>query len=130
METGKKLIVILGPTASGKTKLAVELAAALGGEIISADSRQVYKGMNIGTGKDYEEYLHGSGQQINYHLIDVMEAGEEYHVARFQRDFQQAYQRIIASGKIPILCGGTGMYIEAVLKNYQHTQIPIDRVLR
>lgn len=130
METGKKLIVILGPTASGKTKLAVELAARLGGEIISADSRQVYKGMNIGTGKDYDEYQHWSGQPINYHLIDVVDAGEEYHVARFQRDFQQAYQHIIASGKVPVLCGGTGMYIEAVLKNYQHTQIPINHALR
>lgn len=130
MEAQQKLIVILGPTASGKTKLAVELAAKIGGEIISADSRQVYKGMNIGTGKDYEEYEHDSGQKIPYHLIDVVEAGEEYHVARFQKDFQQVYQHIISRGKIPVLCGGTGMYIEAVLKNYQHTQIPIDTVLR
>ncbi len=126
----QKLIVILGPTASGKTRLAVELAAKIGGEIISADSRQVYKGMNIGTGKDYEEYKHISGQQIPYHLIDVVEAGEEYHVARFQKDFQKVYQHIISRDKVPILCGGTGMYIEAVLKNYQHTQIPIDTVLR
>lgn len=130
MEDQQKLIVILGPTASGKTKLAVELAAKIGGEIISADSRQVYKGMNIGTGKDYEEYEHISGQNIPYHLIDVVETGEEYHVARFQKDFHQAYQEIINKGKVPVLCGGTGMYIEAVLKNYQHTQIPIDDVLR
>ncbi|MBA4848761.1 tRNA (adenosine(37)-N6)-dimethylallyltransferase MiaA [Emticicia sp. BO119] len=130
MEEQQTLIVILGPTASGKTKLAVALATEIGGEIISADSRQVYKGMNIGTGKDYEEYEHVSGQKIPYHLIDIVEAGDEYHVARFQRDFKQAYQNIINRGKIPILCGGTGMYIEAVLKNYQHTQIPVDAVLR
>lgn len=125
-----KLIVILGPTASGKTKLAVELAAKIGGEIISADSRQVYRGMNIGTGKDYEEYEHAMEHKIRYHLIDVVEAGEEYHVARFQKDFQQAYLDIIERGKVPILCGGTGMYIEAVLKNYQYTQIPVDTILR
>jgi len=130
MEEQQKLIVILGPTASGKTKLAVELATKIGGEIISADSRQVYKGMNIGTGKDYEEYNHTSGQKIPYHLIDVVEAGGAYHVARFQKDFQQAYQNIVDRGKVPILCGGTGMYIEAILKNYQHTQIPIDALLR
>lgn len=130
MEERQKLIVILGPTASGKTKLAIELAAKIGGEIISADSRQVYNGMNIGTGKDYEEYNHASGQKIPYHLIDIVEAGEEYHVARFQKDFQQAYQDIIDRGKVPVLCGGSGMYIEAVLKNYQHTQIPIDDLLR
>jgi tRNA dimethylallyltransferase len=130
MEAQQKLIVILGPTASGKTKLAVELSAKIDGEIISADSRQVYKGMNIGTGKDYEEYEHTSGQKIPYHLIDVVEAGEAYHVARFQKDFQEARQDIGKRGKVPILCGGTGMYIEAVLKNYQHTQIPVDKILR
>jgi tRNA dimethylallyltransferase len=130
MVAQQKLIVILGPTASGKTKLAVELAAKIGGEIISADSRQVYKGMTIGTGKDYEEYNHASGKKIPYHLVDIVEAGDEYHVARFQRDFQRAYQDIINRGKVPVLCGGTGMYIEAVLKNYQHTQVPIDTALR
>lgn len=130
MEDTQKLIVILGPTASGKTRLAVEVAAKIDGEIISADSRQVYKGMNIGTGKDYEEYEHASGKHIPYHLIDVVEAGDEYHVARFQRDFQQAYKVIVAKGKTPILCGGSGMYIEAVLKNYQHTQVPVDEILR
>jgi len=130
MKDTQKLIVILGPTASGKTRLAVEVAAKIDGEIISADSRQVYKGMNIGTGKDYEEYEHPSGKHIPYHLIDVVDAGDEYHVARFQRDFQQAYEAIVAKGKTPILCGGSGMYIEAVLKNYQHTQVPIDEALR
>lgn len=130
MKDTQKLIVILGPTASGKTKLAVEVAAKIDGEIISADSRQVYKGMNIGTGKDYEEYEHASGKYIPYHLIDVVDAGDEYHVARFQRDFQQAYEAIVTKGKTPILCGGSGMYIEAVLKNYQHTQVPIDEALR
>lgn len=125
-----KLIVLLGPTASGKTRLAVELAMKIGGEIISADSRQVYRGMNIGTGKDYEEYTHSSGRQILYHLIDVVDAGDDYHVARFQKDFLQAYQDIMSRGKVPILCGGTGMYIEAILKNYQHTQVPVDEKWR
>ncbi|RYU93764.1 tRNA (adenosine(37)-N6)-dimethylallyltransferase MiaA [Emticicia agri] len=130
MEKKQKLIVILGPTASGKTKLAVALAAEIGGEIISADSRQVYRGMNIGTGKDYEEYEHASGQKIRYHLIDVVEAGEAYQVARFQKDFRNVYQDIMNRGKVPILCGGSGMYMEAVLKNYQHIQVPVDEVLR
>ena len=130
MSDKPKLIVLLGPTASGKTRLAVALAMKIGGEIISADSRQVYRGMNMGTGKDYEEYTHSSGRQVPYHLIDVVEAGDDYHVARFQKDFVEAYKDITARGKTPILCGGTGMYIEAVLKNYQHTQVPVDEEWR
>lgn len=130
MSDNPKLIVLLGPTASGKTRLAVELAVKIDGEIISADSRQVYRGMNIGTGKDYEEYTHSSGRRIPYHLIDVVEAGDDYHVARFQKDFAEAYQDITERNKVPILCGGTGMYIEAVLKNYQHTQVPVDEEWR
>jgi tRNA dimethylallyltransferase len=131
------LIVILGPTASGKTKLAVNVASKLNGEIISADSRQVYRGMNIGTGKDYEEYLPTFKQNHDWsagiegvHLIDIVEAGESYNVAFFQRDFQKAYQDIFSRNKTPILCGGTGMYIESVLRNYEDTQVPISQGFR
>lgn len=136
-ENNQPLIVILGPTASGKTKLAVNVASKLKGEIISADSRQVYRGMNIGTGKDYEEYLPVFKQNQDWpagiegvHLIDNVEAGDSYNVAFFQRDFQKAYQDIISRNKTPILCGGTGMYIEAILRNYQDTQVPISQGFR
>lgn len=136
-ENNQPLIVILGPTASGKTKLAVNVASKLNGEIISADSRQVYKGMNIGTGKDYEEYLPFFKQNQDWsagiegvHLIDIIEAGDSYNVAFFQRDFQKSYQDIISRNKTPILCGGTGMYIEAVLRNYEDTQVPISQEFR
>jgi len=131
------LVVILGPTASGKTKLAVNVASKLNGEIISADSRQVYRGMNIGTGKDYEEYLPFFKQNQDWpagiegvHLIDIVEAGDSYNVAFFQRDFQKAYQTILSRNKMPILCGGTGMYIEAILRNYEDTQVPINQEFR
>ena len=123
------LIVILGPTASGKTRLAVQLAHRIHGEIISADSRQVYRGMNIGTGKDLEEYV-VENHTIPYHLIDILDAGEQYHIHLFQQDFQRIYTDIIARGKTPILCGGSGMYLEAVLKGYEFTAIPIDENLR
>lgn len=131
------LIVILGPTASGKTKLAVDLASKINGEIISADSRQVYREMNIGTGKDYDEYLPFFKKNENFatgieglHLVDILDAGENYNVAFFQRDFQNAYQDIISRKKTPILCGGTGMYIEAILRDYKNTQIPVNQELR
>ena len=123
------MITILGPTASGKTQLAVELASKIDGEIISADSRQVYRGMDIGTGKDLAIYQI-NGEKIPYHLIDIVDAGESYNVHRFQQDFQVAYDDIISRNKTPILCGGTGLYIEAVLKNFQFTAVPIDLVLR
>jgi tRNA dimethylallyltransferase len=136
-QNNQPLIVILGPTASGKTKLAVNVASKINGEIISADSRQVYRGMNIGTGKDYEEYLPFFKQNQDLlagiegvHLIDIVEAGNSYNVAFFQRDFQKAYQDIISRHKIPILCGGTGMYIEAVLRNYEDTQVSISQDFR
>jgi len=136
-QNNQPLIVILGPTASGKTKLAVNVASKLNGEIISADSRQVYRGMSIGTGKDYEEYLQFFQQNHDWpagieglHLIDIVEAGDSYNVAFFQRDFQKAYQNIISRNKTPILCGGTGMYIEAVLRNYEDTQVPISQGFR
>lgn len=123
------LIVILGPTASGKTHLAVQLAHQIDGEIISADSRQVYRGMDIGTGKDLEEYTI-DGKKIPYHLIDIIVAGESYHIYQFQQDFQKAYTDIIQRGKKAILCGGSGMYLDAVLKGYEFTSIPIDLKLR
>ena len=107
------LIVVLGPTASGKTRYAVSLAERLGGEILSADSRQVYRGMDIGTGKDLAEY--GS---IPYHLIDIAEPGTQYNVWQFQQDFLRAYADIRARGAVPVLCGGTGMYINAVTRGY------------
>lgn len=107
------LIVVLGPTASGKTKFAVRLAEELDGEIISADSRQIYSGMDIGTGKDIEEY-----GNVPYHLIDILPAGSQYNVHDFQRDFHKSYELVCSKGHVPILCGGTGLYISAVTKGY------------
>ncbi len=115
--------VILGPTACGKTNLATHLAAKIEGEIISADSRQIYRGMNIGTGKDLDEYVI-EGKQVPYHLIDIRDAGYEYNVYEFQNDFIAAYNNITSRGKEAILCGGTGMYIEAVLNGYQLIRVP------
>jgi len=123
------MITILGPTACGKTALAVSLAAKTGGEIISADSRQVYRGMDIGTGKDLSEY-HVDGKQIPYHLIDIEEAGQKYNLFRFQEDFNAAYEDITSRGVQPILCGGTGLYMEAVLKGYALSPVPQDDNLR
>ena len=108
-----ELVCVLGPTASGKTKYAVALARELGGEIISADSRQVYRGMDIGTGKDLAEY-----GDIPYHVIDVADPGDGYNVFRFKEDFQRAYDDIRSRGAVPILCGGTGLYINAVTSGY------------
>lgn len=124
-----ELITILGPTASGKTPLAVALAASLNSEIISGDSRQVYRDMDLGTGKDLNEYTF-EGKQIPYHLIDICEAGEKYNVFEFQHDFAKAFDSIKAKGKLPILCGGTGMYIESVLKGYKLLAVPENRELR
>jgi tRNA dimethylallyltransferase len=119
------LLCILGPTASGKTHLAVQLAHRLQGEIISADSRQVYKGMDIGTGKDINEYIIDN-KQIPCHLIDIVEPGHYYSVYEYQRDFQLAYNDIVNRNKIPVLCGGSGMYIEAVISDYQLDCVPVD----
>lgn len=124
-----KMITILGPTASGKTTLAAHLAAATDGEIISADSRQVYRRMDIGTGKDLGDYIVG-GRQIAYHLIDIAEPGTRYNLFRYQRDFCCAYDDIMARGRRPILCGGTGLYIEAVLKGYNLAVVPENKELR
>lgn len=123
------LITLLGPTASGKTTVATHLAAAIDGEIISADSRQIYKGMNIGTGKDLEEYT-VNGKSIPYHLIDIVDAGYKYNVYEFQHDFEKAYTGICARNKQPILCGGTGLYLEAVLKGYRLVNVPENPSLR
>ena len=108
------LITILGPTASGKTPLAAALATRMDAEIISADSRQVYRRMDLGTGKDLEDYTI-AGKQIPYHLIDICEPGYKYNVFEYQRDFLQAYEQIADKGKLPILCGGTGMYLESIV---------------
>ena len=127
---GNRLITILGPTASGKTTLAAHLAARLGdAEIISADSRQVYRGMDIGTGKDLADY-HVEGKDITCHLIDICEAGEKYNLFRFQQDFHKAYDEILSRHHRPILCGGTGLYIESVLKGYKMEAVPENPELR
>lgn len=124
-ETKTPVIAIVGPTASGKTTRAVDVALALGGEIISGDSRQVYRNMTIGTGKDLEEY--GS---IPYHLIDICEAGEKYNLYGYLRDAEQAYSDICSRGRLPILCGGTGMYVEAFLKGTTLPEVPQNPQLR
>ncbi len=121
----KKMITILGPTASGKTPVAARLAAEIGGEIISADSRQVYRRMDIGTGKDLGDY--GS---VPYHLIDICEPGTKYNLFQYQQDFYDVYQDIRSRGAVPILCGGTGLYIEAVLKGYKLSPVPQNQPLR
>ena len=121
----QKMITILGPTASGKTPVAARLAAEIGGEIISADSRQVYRRMDIGTGKDLEDY--GS---VPYHLIDICEPGTKYNLFEYQQDFYDVYQQIRSRGAVPILCGGTGLYIEAVLKGYHLSPVPQNQALR
>jgi tRNA dimethylallyltransferase len=123
------LLVILGATASGKTKLAVKLADALNAEIISADSRQVFRGMDIGTGKDLDEYCI-DGRQVPYHLIDIKEAGERYNVNAFKEDFYRAFEQISNKGTLPILCGGTGMYVHSILQQQDYTSIPVNEVLR
>lgn len=125
----RRLITILGPTASGKTGLAAHLAYQLDAEIISADSRQVYRGMTIGTGKDLDDYV-VHGRKIPYHLIDICEPGTKYNLFRYQEDFFSAYTDIVARGKQPILCGGTGLYIESVLKGYHLSPVPQNQALR
>lgn len=123
------LITILGPTASGKTPLAAHLADKLGTEIISGDSRQIYRRMDLGTGKDLVDYV-VDGRPVPYHLIDIVEPGYKYNVFEYQRDFLKAYEDIKARGKMPVLCGGTGMYIESVLKGYRLLPVPENPELR
>ena len=119
------MVAILGPTASGKTRLAIALAEKLGGEIISADSRQVFRGMDIGSGKDLHEY-----GQVPYHLIDILDAGEEFSVFEFQRRFLRVFAEITARRALPILCGGSGMYLDAVLRGYRMVEVPKNDLLR
>jgi tRNA dimethylallyltransferase len=123
------MITILGPTACGKTDLAAHLAYYIDGEIISADSRQVYRGMDIGTGKDLADYT-VSGRQIPYHLIDICDPGEKYNLFRYQQDFHKVYSDIRSRGKVPVLCGGTGLYIESVLRGYSLSPVPQNPELR
>ncbi len=123
------MITILGPTASGKTSLAAALAVEIGGEIISADSRQVYRRMDIGTGKDLEDYRVGD-INVPYHLIDIVEPGTKYNVYEYQRDFLKVYDDIVSRNAVPVFCGGTGLYIEAVLKGYSLIPVPENTELR
>ncbi|WP_316849221.1 tRNA (adenosine(37)-N6)-dimethylallyltransferase MiaA [Pedobacter agri] len=127
--TDFNLIIILGATASGKTRLAVQVAHALNGEIISADSRQVFKKMDIGTGKDLQEY-NFDDQKIPYHLIDILQPGERYHVDAFKNDFYRVFEDILSRGKVPVLCGGTGLYIHSLLQNQRYTAVPVNETLR
>ncbi len=120
MKNTPPLLVIFGPTASGKTSLAIAVAKQVNGEIISADSRQVYRGMDIGTGKDLELY-----QDIPYHLIDIRDAGDTYHVAQYQQDFRKAMNTVIRRGKQPILCGGTGLYLQAAISGFAYSGVPV-----
>lgn len=124
-----KMITILGPTASGKTSVAVALARSIDAEIISADSRQVYRRMDIGTGKDLDDYTI-EGKHIAYHLIDIAEPGTKYNLFQYQHDFMTAYEDIRSRGKEVILCGGTGLYIESILKNYKLAEVPENPELR
>ena len=124
-----KLLTILGPTACGKTTFAAHLAREMDGEILSADSRQVYRDMDIGTGKDLADYV-VDGVHIPYHLIDIVDAGTKYNVYEFQRDFLAAYKEIVTRGKLPIMCGGTGLYLESVLREYRLSPVPQNSELR
>ncbi|MDR6806543.1 tRNA dimethylallyltransferase [Dyadobacter sp. BE34] len=123
------LLIILGPTASGKTHLATRVAYEIGGEILSADSRQVYRQMDIGTGKDLDEYV-VNGVPVPYHLINIRDAGDKYNVNDFQHDFADSYQQTLANGHIPIVCGGTGFYIYALLKGHANDTVPVNESLR
>jgi len=127
--TKNPLIIILGATASGKTKLAVQVAKELNGEIISADSRQIFRKMDIGTGKDLDEYR-VNDIEIPYHLINILEPGDRYHVDAFKNDFYNAFQDITRRNKTPVLCGGTGMYIHSILQNQPYTAVPVNEELR
>lgn len=123
------MITILGHTAGGKTSLAASVAHLFGGEVISADSRQVYRGMTIGTGKDYGDYV-VEGQKVPYHLIDILDAGEAYSVHTFQKDFFSAYGKLKKRGVLSVLCGGTGLYIESVLRQYDMLHVPVNEARR
>lgn len=123
------MLTILGPTATGKTQLAARMAHRLNGEVLSADSRQIYRGMDLGTGKDLEDYV-VEGLEVPCHLVDIANAGEQYNVFEFQRQFISAYEDILSRRKFPVFCGGSGLYLEAVLKGYRLTQVPSDKTRR
>ena len=123
------LVTVLGPTACGKTTLAVALADHLHTAVISADSRQVYRSMDLGTGKDLAEYM-VDGYEVPYHLIDIVDAGYKYNVFEFQRDFLKVYDDLRAQGQLPVMCGGTGMYLESVLRGYRLVEVPENKALR
>lgn len=131
MEINSKydLLVVTGPTASGKTSLAVAVAERLGGEIISADSRQVYKGMNLGTGKDYADYVI-NGKTIQFHLIDIADPGYKYNVFEYQRDFNKVYTNLKSRNIFPVVCGGSGMYADSIISGYKMVEVPPDSGLR
>ena len=129
MKPNYNLIVILGPTASGKTAVAANLAKRIGGEIISADSRQVYKNLNLGTGKDYADYI-VDGEKVPCHLIDISEPGIQYNVYEYQKDFVPVFEDILSRKRTPILCGGSGLYIEAVIQGYKLIHVPVNQPLR
>jgi tRNA dimethylallyltransferase len=123
------LVTILGATACGKTGFATQLAYRIGGEILSADSRQVYRMMDIGTGKDLSDYV-VNGTKIPYHLIDIADPGEKYNLYRYQNDFLESYNKVVNAGHVPILCGGTGLYLESVLRSYRLSHVPKNEELR
>lgn len=129
MQSKYNLLTVLGPTACGKTGFATKLAYKMDGEIISGDSRQVYRMMDIGTGKDLEDYII-ENKNIPYHLIDIADCGEKYNVYRFQNDFLTAFNKIEENGKVPILCGGSGLYLESVLRSYRLSPVPQNAKLR
>ncbi len=128
-KSGYDLLVITGPTASGKTALAATLASQLGGEVISADSRQVYRGMDIGTGKDFNDYM-VDGKKVPVHLIDIAEPGYKYNVFEFQHDFKVVYDNLVACNSFPVICGGSGMYIDSIITGYELYEVPPDNGLR
>lgn len=129
MKSKYDMLTILGPTAGGKTSVAARMAFMLDGEIISADSRQVYRGMDLGTGKDLQDYT-VEGKEIPYHLMDIVDAGYKYNVFEYQQDFIDAYSDVMKRNKFPVFCGGSGMYLDAVLKGYKLINVPIDNDLR
>ena len=129
------MITIVGPTACGKTRLAVDVALAYDTEVISADSRQFYRGMTLGTGKDLDDYVVRDEQgnivgEVPYHLIDIREPGYKYSIYEYQSDFHRVYDDMVARGKIPVLCGGSGLYVESVLRGYEMHEVPENPELR
>lgn len=122
-------IIVTGPTASGKTAVAATVASAIGGEVISADSRQVYRGMDIGTGKDYDDYI-VNGSKVPAHLIDIVDAGYKYNVFEFQRDFLTVYEEMVKRKVVPVVCGGSGMYLDSIVSGYKLLPVPVNNELR